>query len=376
MATKVLYIVSTLRDSGPTNQLYYLIDNLDEEFDATILTLSPEPEDSELPRFQGLDVEYTTLGLSRLKGAIFGPSKLRSIVNQIDPDVIHTQGIRADTLSTMFLSKYPRVTTIRNYAYDDYPAKYGRMQGEVMARVHLHMLRHIDCPVACSETIVDRVAEHGVKAIPIQNGVDTTAFVPADDETKSKLRQELDLPQSKKVIVSVGSLIPRKDPKTIIDAFLSAGITEESELVFLGDGFLREECEAMVDEEDPVRFEGWVNNVSEYLKASDYFVSASKSEGLPNSVMEAMAVGLPVCLSDIEPHKEILQYGERSGIQFKCGSSTSLKSSFYELTELRYGVSSKEARQISREELSAKQMAKKYQNKYTEITEEESELRS
>lgn len=367
MATKILYIVSTLRDSGPTNQLFYLIDNLRDKFSATIITLSPEPEDSELSRFNELDIEYRTLGLSRLKGALLGPSKLRSVISRHEPDIIHSQGFRADTLSALFLSKYPRVTTIRNYAYDDYPAKFGPIQGETMARIHLYLLKRIDYPVACSETIADKIASHGIDTTPIQNGVDTTAFVPADDTMKSELRENLKLPQSKKIFISVGSLIPRKNPKRLINGFLSTDMADESELVFLGDGFLRDECEAMVGEEDPVRFEGWVNNVSEYLQASDYFVSASKSEGLPNSVMEAMAVGLPVCLSNIEQHDEILQYGECSGVQFDCCSSTSLASSIEKLTSLNYDLSSETARQISREKLSAKQMAQKYQREYNKL---------
>lgn len=367
MATQILYIVSTLRDSGPTNQLYYLIDNLDDEFDATILTLSPEPEDSELPRFQELDVEYTTLGLSRLKGTIHGPSKLRSAVNQHDPDVIHTQGIRADTLSALFLSNYSRVTTIRNYAYDDYPAKYGRIQGKAMGWTHLRALQRLDYPVACSETISGLVADHGINAKPIQNGVDTKTFTPADEETQRQKRDELGLPQSKQIIVSVGSLIPRKEPETAIRGFLSSEIVNESLLVFLGDGFRREACETLVSGSDPIQFEGWVDNVVDYLHAADYFVSASNSEGLPNSVMEALAVGLPVCLSDIEPHQEILRLNEQIGTQFTCGSSNDLASSLEELVSKGYRFQSEQAVSTANKKLSATRMAADYQQFYTGI---------
>ena len=368
MATKILYIVSTLRDSGPTNQLYYLIDNLDDEFDATILTLSPEPEDSELTRFQELDVEYTTLGLSRLKGVILGPSKLRSAVNQHDPDVIHTQGIRADTLSALFLSNYPRVTTIRNYSHDDYPAKYGRVKGGIMALTHLHAIQRLDHPVACSETIAELVADHDINAKPIQNGVDTTTFLPADKRVQQQKRNKLGLPQSKQIIVSVGSLIPRKEPETVIRGFLSSDILDESQLVFLGDGFRREACETIVSESDQIRFEGWVDNVVDYLHAADYFVSASNSEGLPNSVMEALAVGLPVCLSDIEPHQEILRLNEQIGTDFTCGSADDLANSLEELVSKKYQSQAEQAVSTANEKLSATRMAADYQQLYTSIS--------
>lgn len=55
-----------------------------------------------------------------------------------------------------------------------------------------------------------------------------------------------------------------------------------------------------------VNFLGDVNNVSDYLAASDYFISASLSESLPNTVLEVLAVGLPVILSDIDFYKEIV----------------------------------------------------------------------
>ena len=52
-------------------------------------------------------------------------------------------------------------------------------------------------------------------------------------------------------------------------------------------------------------FLGNVNNVYEYLSIADGFISASFSEGMPNAVLEALMMGLPCILSNIEPHCEI-----------------------------------------------------------------------
>ena len=51
---------------------------------------------------------------------------------------------------------------------------------------------------------------------------------------------------------------------------------------------------------------GFTTNVYEYLKASDYYISASDIEGLANTILESMSVGLPMLLSDIPSHNEIL----------------------------------------------------------------------
>lgn len=54
-----------------------------------------------------------------------------------------------------------------------------------------------------------------------------------------------------------------------------------------------------------VVFHGFVDNVVPWLQASDLFVSASASEGMPLAVLEALSCGLPALLSDIPPHREI-----------------------------------------------------------------------
>jgi glycosyltransferase involved in cell wall biosynthesis len=61
-----------------------------------------------------------------------------------------------------------------------------------------------------------------------------------------------------------------------------------------------------------ISLKGKVIDVDEYLEAADCFVSASLSEGLPNSVIEALAWGLPIILSDIPEHREIQQIEKRS----------------------------------------------------------------
>lgn len=363
--TDLLYIVSRLRPSGPTNQLYYLLKYLDNDFNTTVLTLSPEPEDTELPRFQELDIEYETLGLSRIEGIVYGPPRLRSFVDKLDPDIVHTQGIRADTLSALLLSDYPRVTTIRNYPNDDYPAKFGRLQGNAMAWEHLQVFKRLDHPIACSETISKMVEPHGIDATPIQNGVDHYEFTPVSEEEKIELRRDLGLPESDDIIVSVGSLIPRKDPITIIKGYEQSDL-KDSTLVFLGDGPLLERCEDLSKENESIHLEGEVDNVVDYLQASDYFVSASRSEGLPNSVMEALSSGLPVCLSDINPHNEILQYNSEVGIQFDCGSESELNKALVDLIQ-EDDVNSDSARQIAKNNLSAERMSDEYQTMYNKI---------
>lgn len=370
MATSVsvLYIVSTLERSGPTNQLFNLVENLGEDVKTTILTLSLEPKKTDWSRFRDAGHDVQSLSLTRLESAIYGPYRLRKKVASVNPDVVHTQGIRADSLSAFFLSYYPQVTTVRNYPLDDYPELYGPLQGHLMARHHLWVYNRLDHPIGCSKTITDLLQQHGVSADAIQNGVNCKAFLPPANGESMRAREELNLSQDGLIGVSVGGLIPRKDPQTVIRGFLSSEVAADGELVFLGDGPLREDCERIAADAENVRFEGRVEEVETYLKAADYFVSASKSEGLPNAVMEALASGLPVCLSDIPQHQEILEYDRKAGVMFDVGEELMLADQLDSLVKDNDSTHRSAARQLVENHLSATRMAGQYQELYRRMT--------
>jgi len=366
----VVYVVSTLKKSGPTTQLFYILKHLDaDEFRPVVLTLSPEPEDSDIARFRSLPVELDSLNLSRIEGVYQGPVRLRRRVKEYSPNVIHTQGIRADSLSAIFLRTMPTVATARNYPYDDYPAKYGK-KGYPMAWTHLRMYQQIDAVVACSNAIASAIGDHEIQSAVIPNGVDCELFSPPNDESIDNLREELDLSLEKDVVVSVGALIPRKEPRTAIRGFLESSYSDEAILLMLGDGFLSEECESLAADHDNVHLLGYVDDVASYLNASDLFLSASNSEGLPNSVMEAIASGLPVCLSDIGPHREIYDHDERIGKLFRTGDAAALSDCLDELATTNFEPRSRAARTLAVEEFSAEATSYQYQDLYREVSDE------
>lgn len=115
-------------------------------------------------------------------------------------------------------------------------------------------------------------------------------------------------------VVSVGRLVPIKDPHTLLDAF--AGARQPGDrLLFVGDGELRAELADQVDRSglgSRVTFTGLAprEEVYRHAAAADVYVSTSRGEGMPVAVLEAMACGCPVVLSDIQPHREIARDAE------------------------------------------------------------------
>jgi glycosyltransferase involved in cell wall biosynthesis len=137
----------------------------------------------------------------------------------------------------------------------------------------------------------------------VQNGVDLNRI---DRVTKAKPTVEND----QFTLATVG-LIQIKNPITVLDASYQYN-DRDTKLIFLGEGSLRPILTQKVESlglQQQVQLTGMVARdlVFEYFALADLFVSASWGEGLPVAVMEAMACGCPVVLSDIPPHREIAE---------------------------------------------------------------------
>jgi len=121
-------------------------------------------------------------------------------------------------------------------------------------------------------------------------------------------RRELGIDPDKKVFITVGELIPRKNHLTAIDAFIKADI-DNAILMICGRGELenamREHITSLNAQEKVIML-GFRSDVSELLAASNYFVFPSLQEGLPLALMEAMSAGLPCIAANIRGNTDLL----------------------------------------------------------------------
>jgi glycosyltransferase involved in cell wall biosynthesis len=236
-----------------------------------------------------------------------------------------------------------------------------------MAYKHIKAFKNINYPISCSYAIKNRYKkEHDINTLVVQNGIDAHKFNPISQSNKFELRKKLGIKINEKIFITVGSLINRKDPLTLVKAF--SEIDNNAKLIILGDGPLFEHCNELDD--NKIILKGYVDNVSEYLQASDIFISASKSEGLPNSVLEAMGTALPVLLSDISPHKEIFDRNNAIGELFEFGNQeelTNLIDRYIDLNDNTLVSKGQEARRTLYNYFSAKVMSNSYQNIYRDI---------
>jgi len=194
-----------------------------------------------------------------------------------------------------------------------------------------------------------------IKLKYIQNGVDMEKYYPLSEKDKIELRNKKNINPEGRIYITVGSLIPRKNIKTIVHGFNILN-DKNSLLLIVGDGTEKKELQLMSTKN--VRFIGNVDNVVEYLQVSDCFISASLAEGLPNTVLEAIACGLPAILSDIPPHREL---DDNSMQFFKVHDVKGVSNIMKAIS----GFKSKDMIEFKKQ-FGAKSMSKRYQSVYLE----------
>jgi len=350
-----MYIVSTLARTGPTNQLFNIASNLDgSKYEAKILTLSSEPNDSLSELFKNGDIPISSLNMSRISSLFTAKKKILKEISDFNPDIIQTQGLRADQLLASMNLSTQWITTSRNYPYEDYLSKFGPLLGRIMASSHMRVLKMCSNLISCSRSIHEKLEHHGIKSHVIQNGVREV-----DDSIN-----EFYFPYEQPVFISVGSLIPRKNMSFLIEVCESYFLKNKGSLIILGDGPQKSDLSSLV-KSDKVHLLGQVKNVRQYLENSDFFMSSSLSEGLPNTVLEAASLGLPMILSNIEPHKELIENISSCAHIFVNNDISSAEiaiNNIVSATHDRDGISLQ-----CMEHFSAKAMSNNYQKFYTEL---------
>jgi len=145
------------------------------------------------------------------------------------------------------------------------------------------------------------------------------------NHTKQQCRLHLKLNPEKFIILFSGKLIDKKKPQDLLQAFYKSGLSNFSDLIFIGDGNLSKGLKNYVQEKkiDNVHFIGFVNQskISKYYKAADLFVLPSgigETWGLV--VNEAMLFSLPIIVSDrVGCAKDLVRHNE-NGFVFQYGN--------------------------------------------------------
>ena len=133
-------------------------------------------------------------------------------------------------------------------------------------------------------------------------------------QSKTKLRQQYGIADEEVLFVFAGEFSERKNQQMLISAFArAAGQMPKAKLVLAGKGALQDACRqqaAQLGIAEQIGFPGHVKNMPVLYHYCDVCISASKIEGLPFNIMEAMYCELPCIASRIKGHEDLLQHGQ------------------------------------------------------------------
>ena len=372
----VCFIMTACKKSGPVQQMLNIIKHIDRSaIKPVLVTIYPEPTDGSSQLDQYLPyVKHYFAPTGKVDIIMGRTQRIKRVLSEINPNVIHSLGVFPD-YAISIINQYPQIITLRNFVWDDYPAKYGRIRGAILARLHLYAMNHTNKTVTCSKSLSEIYRKKlGFQFDYIRNGVDVDQFSMPDADEKKQIRQEKGLPEKSYIFIYSGQIIERKNHAFLLETFREFFSSPEVYLLILGDGMDYEKLYDEFGSVDNIDFRGVVNDVNVYLKACDAYVSTSKSEGMPNGVMEAMATGLPVILSDIDQHKEIMRENDKIGFLYEQGNKRDLADKMRRMMHEDSTEMSKAAYNLTHKEFDSASMSSKYQNEYRQLAEHKKDV--
>jgi glycosyltransferase involved in cell wall biosynthesis len=226
----------------------------------------------------------------------------KKVIIRIESPIELAQGISAESLQKMGLSHssifFRAVCTVQN-----------------------SVLRHADGVIAISPEIREKLVAIGIDPLRIRsipNGIDTQKFSPVGVGDRRKIRRKLALPTGKIIVTFTGRLAISKGVPMLIEIW--PALQEKypnTHLVLVGsDAATHDSCKSGILQqlqhhqlEGSVTLVGDVENVHEYLQASDLYVFPSEYEGFGLSMVEALACGLPAVVTSVGVADELIQSG-------------------------------------------------------------------
>ena len=325
---RVLFLIPTLDRSGSEKQLSLLAAGLPRnEFDIRVVCLTRGGSyEKELQR-AGIPVDILH---KRMKLDPIVLWRLRQVISEFKPHIIHTWLTAANSYGRLVGCWMKIPVTIATERCVD------RWKSPWHFPVDRWLSKKTDRLVVNSQGVAKFYRDHGVSGDRIQvivNGIDP---IKSQKYDRKRIREQIQLPEDACVIGYVGRLATQKRIRDLIwAADILKLVLPKVYLLIVGDGPQRHQlrqfardCQIL----DRVKFFGHCEEVESLYSAMDVFWLGSEYEGMPNSVMEAMASGLPVVATNVPGVNELVIEG-KTGYLIPVGDRAEMAQKTFRLFE-------------------------------------------
>ena len=320
---RVLRIIARLNVGGPALHTTLLTKRLDpKRYETRLVTGREAPREDNHLELHGESVGNLIM-IPELGREIQGWSDIRTLIKLIQvmkefqPHIVHTHTAKAGALGRLAALLTGTPIVLHTYHGHIFHGYFSPMKARLFRLIERYLADFTDQLITVSPAVRDELLSLGVgrseqfRVIPL--GLDLTPFRKAA-ALRGELRSELQLTSEDLLVGMVARLVPIKRHHLLLEvASRIVNTIPTCHFLLVGDGELRKELEVQTHRlqiNDRVHFLGWRTDLARIYADLDLVVLTSANEGLPVSLIEAMAAAKPVVATNVGGVSDLVQDGE------------------------------------------------------------------
>lgn len=321
---KVLRIINRFNLGGPTYNVAYLSKYMPDEFE-TLLVGGAKDETEESSDFIVNNLGLNPIIIDEMKREIdikndlIAYKKLKKIILEYQPDIVHTHASKAGTLGRLAAAACNVPVIVHTFHGHVFHSYFGKLKTAFYKNIERYLAKRSTAIIAISEkqkyeltTIHHICDEKKIHVIPL--GFDLSKFQKNQEEKRRSFRTEYNLDNDEIAISIIGRLVPVKNHALFLEGLkiVSEKTSKKIRAFIIGDGESRQEIEEKAKslnidfissptkkEKKLLTFTSWIKDIDVALAGSDIVALTSFNEGTPVSLIEAQAANKAIVATNV-----------------------------------------------------------------------------
>jgi sugar transferase (PEP-CTERM/EpsH1 system associated) len=316
-APLIVHIIYRLGIGGLENGLVNLINNMPQEAYRHVIVCLKDSTDFQHRLTRSDIVIYQ---IHKKEGQDWGSLfRVYWLLKELKPDIVHTRNLAAVEYQLVAWLAGVKCRIHGEHGWDVFDPDGNNIKYQWVRRIFKPLIqRYIPLSRQLENYLTDKIRVPPEKISRICNGVDTSQFYPLKGKKLALPGSPFSFSQQDKIIGTVGRMHGVKDQITLVNAFIllcqrEPNLKQTLKLIIIGDGPLKETAINLLMEQqlnENIWLPGERDDVAEIMRRFDVFILPSQSEGISNTILEAMATALPVIATDVGGNSELVEDGK------------------------------------------------------------------